>query len=108
MKESVLFLDELQILYVAGNNAVILNIENKSQRFFAIAETDEAVTALCLSTNRKYLAVATRGEERLSANIYEVSTLRKRKSMILDAESKVQLVCCISYLVGCRIDVLFD
>jgi hypothetical protein len=93
VKNNITYLDELNIIYPAGNNAVIYNTENKSQRFLPLAEQLETVTALCLSQNKKLLAVGLRSPERASVAIYDIQTLRKRKTITFnDLESHVSLI----------------
>ena len=91
MKNNVAYLDELNVIYPVGNNAVIYNTESKSQRFLPIAEQNESITAMSLSENKKYLALGIRGERNASVVIFDIQTLRKRKTLVMsDVESKVR------------------
>ena len=63
MKDNTSYFDEQTVLYAAGNNVVIFNTEQKSQKFIPGTEKSEGITALAVSPNRKYVAVAERGVE---------------------------------------------
>ncbi|KAJ3180167.1 Cilia- and flagella-associated protein 57 [Gaertneriomyces sp. JEL0708] len=103
---SIHYLDESTLLYPSGNNTVLYNTETKLQRFIpiqsginvaAVDKTKDAaaaasgggtgylpgITALTVSANKRYVAVAERGE-RAVVGVYDLGTLRRRK--VLGAE----------------------
>lgn len=89
VKNNIFYVEEQNVLYPAGNNAIIYNTETKTQKFLSIAELNETIIAMSLSQNKKLLAVALRCEK-LSISIYDVQTQRKRKVIpITDVDSKV-------------------
>lgn len=76
--DNVHVLDEQTVLYPAGNNLVLFNMETRTQKFLPGTEGSGGITALTVSTNRRYAAVAERFE-RPTISIYDLHTLRKRK-----------------------------
>ena len=63
VKDNVHYLDEQTVLYPAGHNVVIFNIEQKTQRFISGTEKTEGITAIAVSPNKKFVAVAERAAE---------------------------------------------
>ena len=89
VKGNVLFIDEQTIVYPAGANVILYNIETKTQKFIHMSEKASAISAFALSSNRRYLAVAEKGEKPICV-IYDIQSMRKRKTLtISDTESKV-------------------
>eukprot|EP00292_Cryptomonas_paramecium_P033281 CAMPEP_0113666006 /NCGR_PEP_ID=MMETSP0038_2-20120614/2625_1 /TAXON_ID=2898 /ORGANISM="Cryptomonas paramecium" /LENGTH=79 /DNA_ID=CAMNT_0000581431 /DNA_START=125 /DNA_END=361 /DNA_ORIENTATION=- /assembly_acc=CAM_ASM_000170 len=62
VREPVSFLDEQTVIYAAGHNTVVYNTENRSQKFLAGTEKTEEITAITVSPNKKFAAVAERSE----------------------------------------------
>eukprot|EP01137_Pigoraptor_chileana_P030193 Opistho-2@16440 len=87
VKDNVCYLDEQNIIYPAGSNIILYNIDQRTQRFITATERSEGITAMAVSPNRRYVAVAEKGEK-ASVAIYDLHSLRKRKSLIAtDAQS---------------------
>ena len=63
VRENVHYVDESTVLYPAGHQIVLYHVESKTQRFIPCSADTEGITALALSPNRKYLAVAERAEK---------------------------------------------
>lgn len=81
------------MVYPVGSNVIIYNTETKAQRFIAVAEKADVITAMCLSQTKKFLAVGLRSEKAASVVIYDIASMRKRKTLVLaDVESKVGCV----------------
>ena len=80
--DNIHYINDNIILYPCGHNIIIYNIENKTQRFIhgSIDGSliSNSITAITLSSNRRYVAVAEKGE-RPFITIYDVHTLKKRK-----------------------------
>jgi cilia- and flagella-associated protein 57 len=82
-------------MYPAGSNIILYNIETKQQRFihmrYVLADTSEkslGISCLCLSSNKRYLAVGEKGEKPVCI-IYDLQTMRKRKVLTLtDGDAK--------------------
>ncbi|XP_028390638.1 cilia- and flagella-associated protein 57-like [Dendronephthya gigantea] len=75
---NIFHLDEQTIVYPTGSNCILYNIDQKSQRFIPGTDKSPGITAMAVSPNRRYLAIAERGEK-ATITIYDLHTLRKRK-----------------------------
>lgn len=85
---SVYYLDEQTIVYPVGANCVLYNVDQKSQKLIQCSVTGAGITALAVSPNKRYAAVAEKGEKPL-VTIYDLSSLRKRKTLSY-SESQTQ------------------
>jgi hypothetical protein len=86
---NIFYVDETNVLYPAGSNSVIYNIESKTQKFLPSSEKSEGITAMAVSATRKFAAIAERGDK-AACIIYDIHTLRKRKVISLpDSDVKV-------------------
>lgn len=81
VKDNICYLDEQTVLYPAGSNVVLFNSEQKTQKFIPGTEKSEGITALAVSPNRKYVAVAERAAEgeKAQVTVYDLLTLKRRK-----------------------------
>ena len=77
---NVCYLDEQTIVYPSGSNCILYNIDQKSQRFIPGADRGSCMTAMAISSNRRYVALAEKGEK-ASIAIYDLHSLRKRKPL---------------------------
>ena len=75
---NICYLDEQTIIYPAGSNCILYNIDQKSQRFIPGTDKSSGMTAMAVSPNRRYVAIAEKGEK-ATITIYDLHTLRKRK-----------------------------
>lgn len=75
---NICYHDEQTIVYPAGANCILFNIDQKSQKFIAGTPGSEGMTALTVSPNRRYVAIAEKGEKPV-ITIYDLHSLRKRK-----------------------------
>ena len=76
---SVCYLDERTVLYPSGANLVLCNADQKMQKFIPLSPGSEGATALAVSPNKRYVAVAEKRSERPTITIFDVTTLRKKK-----------------------------
>lgn len=79
---NIAFIDETTVIYPAGANTVLYNTESKAQKFIPASESSEAVTAMDLTNSKRYAAIAERGGEKPVICIYDLSSMRKRKSLV--------------------------
>jgi hypothetical protein len=87
---NISFVDESTVIYPAGANTVIYSTESKSQRFIPASENCESITAMDVSSSKRYAAIAERGGERPIICIYDLNSMRKRKTLTPpDSECKV-------------------
>jgi len=75
---NVAFQDEQSIIYPSGSNCVLYNIETKIQKFISNNDKSGGMTAMALTPNKRYIAVAEKGEK-ATITIYDLQTLRKKK-----------------------------
>ncbi|EDV23339.1 uncharacterized protein TRIADDRAFT_27651 [Trichoplax adhaerens] len=75
---NVNFLDEQTVIYPAGSNCILYHIDQKSQRFILGSDKSQGMTAIAISPNRRYIAIAERGDKP-TITIYDLHTLKRRK-----------------------------
>ena len=75
---NIAYHDEQTIVYPSGSNCILYNIDQKSQKFIPGSDKTEGMTAMAVSPNRRYVAVAEKGEK-ATITIYDLHSLRKRK-----------------------------
>ena len=75
---NVAYHDEQTIVYPSGANCILYNIDQKSQKFIPGSDKNEGMTAMAVSPNRRYVAIAEKGEK-ATVTIYDMHSLRKRK-----------------------------
>jgi len=75
---NICYHDEQTIVYPAGANCILYNIDQKSQKFIPGTDRGEGMTALAVSPNRRYVAIAEKGEKP-TITIYDLHSLRKKK-----------------------------
>lgn len=76
--DNICYLDEQTIIYPSGSNCILFNIDQKSQRFIPGTDKSSGITAMAVSPNRRYVAIAEKGEK-ATITIYDLNTLRKKK-----------------------------
>ena len=81
VKDNICYLDEQTVIYPSGHNIVIFNTEQKTQKFIPGTENTEGITAMAVSPNHKYVAVAERAKEgeKAQVTIYDLHTQKRRK-----------------------------
>ena len=72
------YLDEQTIVYPSGSNCILYNIDQRTQRFIPCTENGSGITAIAVSPNRRYVAVAEKSEKP-TITIFDLHSLRKRK-----------------------------
>lgn len=84
----ITYQDEQTIVYPAGANVVVYNIDQKIQKFIPNSDKSTGLTTMCVSQNKRYIAIAERISEKPVVTIYDLHTLRKKKTLtILDTQS---------------------
>lgn len=77
----IAYQDEQTIVYPAGSNIVLYNIDQKVQKFIPCSPKSTALTTLCVSPNRRYIAIAEKVADKPLVSIYDLHTLRKRREL---------------------------
>ena len=80
----IAYQDEQTIVYPAGSNTVIYNIDQKTQKYIPNAEKSTGMTTLTVSQNKRYIAIAEKVADKPLINIYDLHTLRKRKALTIN------------------------
>ncbi|XP_036452639.1 cilia- and flagella-associated protein 57 [Colossoma macropomum] len=97
VRNNLLFFDEQTVIFPSGNNCVRYNIDQKWQRFIPGTERSHGMQALAISANRRYLAVAERGEKG-TITVYDLQHEQSRKRKVLTGgEVPVQEFVCMAF-----------
>ncbi|XP_066926478.1 cilia- and flagella-associated protein 57-like [Clytia hemisphaerica] len=72
------YLDEQTIVYPSGSNCILYNIDQRTQKFIPCTENGNGITAIAVSPNRRYVAIAEKADKP-TITIYDLHSLRKRK-----------------------------
>ena len=77
-KNNLQYTDDNTLVYPAGRNVIVYQTEQKSQRFISGTADTDGITALAVSANKKYVAVAERADKAV-ITVYDLQTLKRRK-----------------------------
>lgn len=75
------YLDENTVAYPAASAMVVCKTDVKSQMFIPLTPECKGVTAMAISPDRRFMAVAEAGEESPTISIIDLQTLKKRKGL---------------------------
>ncbi len=89
---SLHWLDENTLTYPVGRNVVIHNVQSNSQKFFISNEKTESITAIALSPNKKYIAIAESGEHP-QIQIIDTNTRKRRRVLNVTDLGSDRFVC---------------
>jgi len=93
VKDNIAYIDETQVVFPAGNNIVIHNTEQKTQRFIAgNTEKSDGISAMAVAPTLKYVAVAERGE-RPNVSVFDLSSLKRRRLLWSPDVASKEYVC---------------
>lgn len=97
------YLEDNCVIYPAGHNIVLYSTDTKTQRFIHGSDVNgpqgrTEICGLAVSPNKRYVAVAERGVERGLINVYDVRTLKKKKTLYdsINMKSKEYVSLCFS------------
>lgn len=88
---NIAYHDEQTLVYPSGANCILYNIDQKSQKFISGSDKSEGMTAMAVSPNRRYVAIAEKGEK-ATITIYDLHSLRKRKILTSHEVQSVEYV----------------
>ncbi|XP_005866144.1 PREDICTED: cilia- and flagella-associated protein 57 [Myotis brandtii] len=95
---NIFFFDEQIIIFPSGNYCVKYNMDQKWQKFIPGSDKSQAMLALSISPNRRYLAISELVQEKPLITIYELSSIPCRKRKILNNfEFPVQRFTCMAF-----------
>lgn len=85
------YVEDSVICYVAGHNLVMYDQVEKRQKFVHGSEDAFSISSMALCPNKKYVAVAERGEA-LAVFVYNIRTCRKYKKLQYDKWTTKEIV----------------
>lgn len=89
VRDPICYVDEQTVLYPAGHNTVIFNLEQRIQRFLPGTEKTEEITAIAVSPNKKFVAVAEKSDKGV-ITVFDLHSLKRRRLLTAsDSMSKV-------------------
>ena len=88
----IAYQDEQTIVYPAGSNVIIYNIDQKTQKFIPNTEKSSGLTTICVSQNKRYIAVAEKVADKPIVTIYDLHTLRKRKALTFTDTQSTEVI----------------
>jgi hypothetical protein len=101
VKDNVLYSEDGSVIYPSGHNVVLYSPDNRTQRLIPGTLESEGITAMCVSSNRRLLAVAERSEKAM-ITVYDLQTLKRRKVLVAsDAGSKVHHIHSTAAFITC-------
>ena len=98
VKDNLHVIADTTIVYPAGHNIVIWNLESQQQQFIQPTLESEGIIGLTLAPNQRHVAVTERAE-RATVTIYDLQTLKRRKVLSsVDISGKVKVIPAIKAL----------
>lgn len=87
------WLDEGSLMYPSGKTVVLHNIDSNTQRFFEASSQSTAITAMAVSANRKFIAIAEAGTVPQIQIIDSVTRKRRKILNVLESIQSDRFVC---------------
>lgn len=87
VNHNVHFAENTQIIYPAGNNTILYYTDHKTQRFLPGSDNGHGITALAISPNKRYLAVAETSPASAVVNIFDLVTSKKKKTLTFPTDN---------------------
>ena len=81
VSNNVVYLDEQSLIYPAGTNLIIYNIDQRTQKFLPFGSGGEGATAMAVSPNKRYAAIAEKRQDKPTITVFDLHTMRKRKTL---------------------------
>eukprot|EP00756_Hemistasia_phaeocysticola_P009945 Hpha_TRINITY_DN14971_c5_g7::TRINITY_DN14971_c5_g7_i1::g.143967::m.143967 len=82
VKDNIHYIDDQTIAYPVGRTLVIYNQVTNAQKFLMGSDKADSITAMALTPNKKYLAVAVSGENP-SIEIFDTTNRKKKRALTL-------------------------
>ena len=80
VKPGIIALNHKKFIYAIGNNIVIHNIADKTQKYLPVTEGAEGFSFFAISPCQKYLVVCEKAKQAL-CSIYELSSLKRKRRL---------------------------
>ncbi|KAG9393987.1 WD domain, G-beta repeat [Carpediemonas membranifera] len=84
--KNVVYINENTVAHVSGVQVCLHQLETKQQSFFHTSPKTESISAIALSANNRYLAVAERGDV-ASISIWDVQAFSRKKVLTAEGTS---------------------
>ena len=88
----ITYQDEQTVVYPAGANIVVYNVDQKIQKLIPNSDKSTGLTTMCVSQNRRYIAIAEKIADKPVVTIYDLHTLRKKKALTLNDTASNEIV----------------
>ena len=96
---NVTYIDEQTVALPVGRNTILYNIDQRTQRFIPGLDKSMGMTALAVSPNRRYIAVAEKAEKATVA-IYDLHALRFVSGALTSRLTSLLPFLCLSFDIG--------
>ena len=97
VSDNVHFVDDGVLLYPAGHGVVTLNLGVNIQKFIHATPDSFGVTSVAVSPSKRYAAVAEQGSQRGVISVYDLHTLKRRKTFTSsEVQSRKYVSMCFS------------
>jgi WD40 repeat protein len=74
------YVDDQNVAFAAGHSIVLHNLEQKTQKFMPGTENTEDIVAMCISPNRKFLAVS-ESSDKATVTVFDCIGLKRRRML---------------------------
>ena len=81
-------IEDKKLLYVAGHNIILYNIDERTQFFIPGSENSEGINSITVSPSKRFLAFCEIGEKRAKCTIYDITSRKKKKTLPEDDEAE--------------------
>ena len=78
--QNIFYHDERTVVYACGRHCILLHTDNKTQKYITASDKGLNISAMAMSPNHSYLAVALKCERPI-INVFDLATLRRRKTL---------------------------
>ena len=79
-------------MFPVGHNVVVHHLESKAQRFIPGLVESDGITAVAVSGNRRYCAIAEKSDN-APIIIFDLTTLKRRKALVsVEAGSQANML----------------
>lgn len=94
---NISYLDEQTIVFPSGNQVVRFNVDQKQQRFMPGSDKTQGMSAIALSPNRRYIAIAERAEKPTVTIFDLLHDQSKKRKTLTCPELQTQEFVCLSF-----------
>ena len=74
-------IEDKKLLYVAGHNVILYNIDERTQFFIPGSENSEKINSISVSPSKRFLAICEVGDVRAMCTIYDITSRKKKRTL---------------------------